>query len=111
MSLYELKVFLRGLPPDSRTAQAIFPKSRDELEREYWAEPADRFFLATLIDSMRENTFVQLKLHGDPKKTKRLRAPEPIPRPGVEGRRKTIQFGGRHGVGQLGEVLVGQRAS
>jgi hypothetical protein len=99
MTWQELRVFLRFLPPESNTARAIWPKSQDESEREYWSAPADRFFAATLIDCLRENTFVQVKLHADPKKTRGMKAPEPIERPGVKPRTKTIHFGGKHGSG------------
>lgn len=106
MSWRELRVFLRFLPPESATARALYPKSKDDLTHEYWSAPADRFFAATLIDCLRESTFVQVKLHGDQKKTRHLKPPKPIPRPGVEPKNtKVIRFGGRHGSGQLAEVL------
>lgn len=113
MTWQELRVFLRYLPPESATARAIWPKSRDELEQEYWSAPADRFTVASLIDSVRENTFVQIKLHGDPKKTRSLKPPDPIERPGVKPRTKTIRFGGKHGSGaaQLAEVFGAPQAS
>lgn len=114
MSLLELRRFVKFLPPDSNTARAVFPKTEEAARHEYWEAPADRFFLASLIDALRDNTFVQVKLHGDPKKTKRLKPPDPIPRPGVEPRRKTIKFGGRHGSGaaELAAVFGGaQQAS
>ena len=113
MTWQELRVFLRYLPPESSTAQAIWPKTAEELERERWSAPADRFMLASLIDSVREQTYVQVKLHGDPKKTRHLKPPEPIERPGVQGRTKTIRFGGKHGSGaaQLAEVFGAPKAS
>lgn len=113
MSLYELRVFVKYLPPDSATAREVWPKTPEQAEQEYWSAPADRFFAATLIDSLREQTFVQVKLHGDPKKTRGMRPPEPIERPGVKPRTKTIRFGGRHGSGaaQLAEVFGAPKAS
>ncbi|WTW93615.1 hypothetical protein OG216_09610 [Streptomycetaceae bacterium NBC_01309] len=106
LSLLELRRFLRFLPPESATARALYPRSKADAEREYWSGPADRFFAATLIDCLRENTFVQVKLNADPKKTRHLKPPKPIPRPGVEPKdTKVIRFGGRHGSGQLTEVF------
>ncbi|GAA3121682.1 hypothetical protein [Streptomyces echinatus] len=96
MSWRELRVFLRYLPQDSATARAVRGASP---EQEAWT--LDRHLLAALIDAQRENTFAMVKLHGDPKKTSRLRPPDPIPRPGVEQRTKSnvIRFGGKHGSG------------
>jgi hypothetical protein len=111
MSLVELRRFVRYLPPESATAREIFPKSKDDLEQEFWAQPADRSFMASLIDAVRESTFVQIKLHGDPKRTRNLKPPEPIERPGVQPRQKVIRFGGRHGAGDLGQVMRARPAS
>lgn len=100
MSWRELRVFIEGLPQDSRTMRALHPKSEDD---ELWT--FDRHLAAMAIDELRLNTFALLKLHGDPKKTRRLKAPKPIPRPGVTGDTdnvKTIRFGGRHGSGAKG---------
>jgi hypothetical protein len=95
MSWRELRVFLRYLPPDSATARAVRGVTP---EQEAWT--LDRQLLASLVDAQRENTFAMVKLHGDPKKTKRLRPPEPIPRPGVQAKKSNvIRFGGRHGSG------------
>jgi hypothetical protein len=97
MSWRELRVFLRFLPPDSATARAVRGSTPEE---DAWS--LDRHLLAAAVDAVRENTFAMLKLHGDPKKTKRLEPPEPIARPGVEARRKksnVIRFAGRHGSG------------
>ncbi|MGC5239086.1 hypothetical protein [Streptomyces albogriseolus] len=107
MSWRELRVFLRYLPWDSATARAVRESTPDE---DYWTP--DRQLAATLIDSLREQTYALIKLHGDPKKTRRIRPPEPIPRPGVEKRKstKTIRFGGRHGSGaaELARVFGGR---
>lgn len=96
MTWRELRVFLRHLPAESATARAVRGATP---EQETWT--LDRQLLASLVDAQRENTFAMVKLHGDPKKTKRLKPPEPIPRPGVEPSRKSnvIRFGGRHGSG------------
>jgi hypothetical protein len=97
MSWRELRVFIEGLPPASRTMRALNPKSADE---ELWT--FDRHLAATAIDVMRLNTYALVKLQGDPKKTGRLKPPKPIPRPGVDSGTdnvKTIRFGGRHGSG------------
>lgn len=107
MSWRELRVFLRYLPRDSATARAVRNASPDE---ETWN--LDRQLLASAVDAIREGTYAAVKLHGDPKKTRRLKAPEPIPRPGVEQRQtssRTIRFGGRHGSGaaQLAQVFGG----
>ncbi|MDX5566914.1 hypothetical protein PYK79_31780 [Streptomyces sp. ID05-04B] len=103
MSWRELRVFLRYLPPDSATARAVRGASPDE---DAWT--LDRQLLASAVDAIREGTFAAVKLHGDPKKTARLHAPEPIPRPGVKPKQtQVIRFGGRHGSGaeQLARVF------
>lgn len=106
MSWRELRVFLAGVPPDSLTARAIRPPDPDE---EFWN--ADRQFMAQLIDAVRENTYAVIVMGGDPKKTKRLKPPKPIPRPGVGERpgSGTIRFGGKHGSGakELAQVFGG----
>lgn len=93
MSWRELKVFLRYLPPDSATHRSVHPRSPEE---EFWSP--DRQLAASTVDALRELTFVTLKLHGDPKQTKRLKPPDPIERPGVAPRKDTrvIRFGGRN---------------
>lgn len=106
MSWRELRVFLRYLPPDSCTAREIHP--RDAVE-EWWTP--ERMLTATLIDSVRITNYLLVKLHGDPKKTRGLKPPDPIERPGVESRQKTIRFAGRHGAGQLGQAFTAKRAS
>ncbi|MEU2780525.1 hypothetical protein [Streptomyces sp. NPDC007110] len=110
MSWLELKIFLKHLPWDSATARAVRGSTPEE---DYWNP--DRQLIATLVDAQRENTYVQIKLHGDPKKTKRIKPPEPIPRPGVEKRKNTkvIRFGGRHGSGaaELAKVFGGRAAT
>lgn len=107
MSWRELRVFLRYLPWDSATARALRGSTAEE---DYWTP--DRQLQAATVDALREQTYVTVKLHGDPKKTKRLRPPEPIPRPGVEKRKtsKVIRFGGRHGSGaaELAKVFGGR---
>jgi len=111
MSWRELRVFLKFLPPDSATARAVRGSTAEE---DAWT--LDRHLLASAVDAIRENTFAAVKLHGDPKKTKRLKPPDPIERPGVEVRRKksnVIRFGGRHGSGaqQLAKVFGGRAAN
>ncbi|MFI6491210.1 hypothetical protein [Streptomyces sp. NPDC050564] len=104
MSWRELRVFLRYLPTDSATARAVRGSTAEE---DAWT--LDRQLLASVVDAMRENTFATVKLHGDPKRTGRLKPPDPIPRPGVKPPQKTnvIRFGGRHGSGaaQLAQVF------
>jgi hypothetical protein len=105
MSWRELRVFLRYLPPDSATARAVRGSSPEE---DAWT--LDRQLLATIADAVRENTFATVKLGGDPKKTGRLKPPQPIPRPGVETpatKSNVIRFGGKHGSGakQLAQVF------
>ncbi|MBR8638585.1 hypothetical protein KEF29_03045 [Streptomyces tuirus] len=104
MSWRELRVFLRFLPHDSATARTLRGATPEE---DAWT--LDRQLLATIADAVRESTFTAVKLHGDPKKTGRLKPPKPIPRPGVEEPQKTnvIRFGGRHGSGakQLAQVF------
>ncbi|MEG8275779.1 hypothetical protein [Streptomyces sp. AHA2] len=104
MSWRELRVFLRFLPHESATARAVRGSTPEE---DAWT--LERQLLATIADAVRESTFTAVKLHGDPKKTGRLKPPRPIPRPGVEDRPKTnvIRFGGRHGSGakQLAKVF------
>jgi hypothetical protein len=104
MTWRELRVFLRYLPLDSATARAVRGSTPEE---DAWT--LDRHLLASAVDAIRENTFAQVKLHGDPKRTGRLRPPDPIPRPGVEQRTKSnvIRFGGKHGSGaaQLARVF------
>lgn len=103
MSWRELRVFLRFLPPDSATARAVRGSTPEE---EAWT--LDRHLLASAVDAIRENTFATIKLGGDPKKTGRLRPPDPIPRPGVESKKSNvIRFGGKHGSGaaQLAAVF------
>ncbi|MEU4169436.1 hypothetical protein AB0F46_21495 [Streptomyces sp. NPDC026665] len=106
MSWRELKVFLRHVPWDSATARSMRGSTP---EQDYWNP--ERQLMAAMVDAQRENTYVQIKLHGDPKKTKRLRPPEPIPRPGVVKHRNptVIRFGGRHGSGakELARVFRG----
>ncbi|MFF1709322.1 hypothetical protein [Streptomyces sp. NPDC058268] len=110
MSWRELRVFLRYLPPESATARSVRGSTPDE---DQWT--LDRQLLATVADSVRENTFAMVKLHGDPKKTKRMKPPPPIERPGVEAPKKSnvIRFGGRHGSGaaQLAQVFGGRAAT
>ncbi|MFF9279508.1 hypothetical protein [Streptomyces griseosporeus] len=107
MSWRELKVFLTHVPWDSATARSVRGSTPEE---DYWSP--DRQLMAAMVDAQREHTYVTVKLHGDPKKTKRLRPPEPIPRPGVEKRKNTrvIRFGGRHGSGaaELAKVFGGR---
>lgn len=104
MSWRELRVFLRFLPTDSATARSVRGSTPED---DQWT--LDRHLLATVADAVREQSFLMVKLHGDPKKTKRLREPEPIERPGVQARKKSnvIRFGGRHGSGaqQLAQVF------
>ncbi|MFG3476480.1 hypothetical protein ACGF3K_14610 [Streptomyces sp. NPDC047980] len=107
MSWRELRVFLRYLPPESATARAIRGTTAEE---DAWT--LDRQLLAAAVDAIRENTFATVKLSGDPKKTSRLKPPDPIERPGVTARKQksnVIRFGGRHGSGaaQLAGVLGG----
>jgi hypothetical protein len=107
LSWRELGVFVRHLPPDSATARSLRGSSPEE---DYWTP--DRQLLATLVDAVRESTFAMIKLNGDPKKTSRLKPPDPIPRPGVQARAaksNVIRFGGRHGSGaaQLAGVFGG----
>ncbi|WP_431040073.1 hypothetical protein [Streptomyces sp. P9-1] len=110
MSWLELKTFLKFLPWDSATARSVRGSTPEE---DYWNP--DRQLAATLIDSLREQTYALIKLHGDPKKTKRVKPPEPIQRPGVEKRKdaKVIRFGGRHGSGaaELARVFGGRAAN
>lgn len=108
MSWRELRVFLDHLPWDSATSRSVRKSSPEE---DYWNP--DRQLDAGILDAVRELTYVTVKLHGDPKKTRRLRPPEPIPRPGVEKRRRNsrvIRFGGKHGSGadQLAQVFGGR---
>ena len=93
LSWRELRVFLRHLPEDSATHRSIRPKTADE---EFWNP--DRHLYASTIDAIRENTYALVKLQGDPKKTRRLKPPKPIPRPGVEQPKaaKVIRLGGRN---------------
>lgn len=105
MSWRELRVFLKFLPPESATARAMRGSTPEE---DAWT--LDRQLLASVVESVRENTFAMVKLHGDPKKTKRMKPPDPIERPGVEVRKhesNVIRFGGRHGSGaqQLAQVF------
>ena len=107
LSWRELRVFLRFLPNDSATARAVRGSTPEEDE---WS--LDRQLLASVVDAVRENTFATVRLGGDPKKTARLKPPEPIARPGVETRKQksnVIRFGGRHGSGadKLAGVLGG----
>ncbi|MFB7162334.1 hypothetical protein [Streptomyces sp. NPDC056242] len=111
MSWRELRVFLRYLPTDSATARSVRGSTATE---DQWT--LDRHLLASAVEAMRENTFAMVKLHGDPKKTRQLKPPDPIERPGVEARRQTsnvIRFGGRHGSGaaQLAGVFGGRAAT
>lgn len=109
MSWRELRVFLRYLPPDSATARSVRGSTPEE---DAWT--LDRQLLAALVDAQRENTFALVKLHGDPKKTKHMKPPEPIERPGVKKRRQSnvIRFGGRYGSGaaQLAALFGGTAA-
>jgi len=106
MSWRELRVFLRYLPPESKTARAIDPPDPDQA----WWTP-ERHLMATLIDAVREGTFAAIVMGGDPKKTKRLKPPKPIPRPGVGEKPGSgvIRFGGKHGSGarELAQVFGG----
>ncbi|MET9140579.1 hypothetical protein [Streptomyces parvulus] len=109
LSWRELRVFLDHLPWDSATSRSVRGATAEE---DFWNP--DRQLSAAVVDAVRELTYVTVKLHGNPKKTKRLRPPEPIPRPGVEKRRSNstvIRFGGRHGSGadQLATVFGGAR--
>ncbi len=110
MSFRELATFLKWLPWDSATARSVRGSTAED---DYWTP--DRQLKAATVDAIRENTYVQIKLHGDPKKTKRMKPPDPIPRPGVEKRKnsRVIRFGGRHGSGaaELAKVFGGGRAA
>jgi len=92
MSWRELKVFLRHLPRDSATHRSVHPQSPDE---EFWTPERD--LAAAAVDAIRETTYAAIKLHGDRKKTRRLKPPKRIPRPGVEDQPdpKVIRLGGR----------------
>lgn len=97
MSWRELRVFLRYLPPESATARAVRGSTAAE---DAWT--LDRQLLASAVDAIRENTFATVKLGGDPKKTGRLKPPQPIERPGVEPvvqKSNVIRFAGKHGSG------------
>lgn len=106
MSWLELRIFLKGLPPESFTARMVRGSTPEE---DQWT--LDRQLLASMVDAVRENTFATVKLGGDPKKTRRLQPPDPIPRPGVAAtqRKNVIRFGGRHGSGaaQLATLFGG----
>lgn len=106
MSWRELRVFLKGLPADSLTARTVRGSTPEE---DQWT--LDRQLAASMVDAIRENTFATVKLGGDPKKTRRLRPPDPIPRPGVHTpqSKNVIRFAGRHGSGaaQLATVFGG----
>lgn len=94
MSWRELRVFLHFLPPESATHRSVNPRSPEE---EFWTP--DRQLAAAGVDAQREQTFVMLKLHGDPNKTKRMKPPAPIQRPGVAAPAddvRVIRFGGRN---------------
>lgn len=109
MSWRELGVFLRHLPHDSATVRAVRGTT---VEEDQWT--LDRHLLAAVVESVRENTFAQVRLHGDPKKTKHMKPPGPIPRPGVEAparKGNVIRFGGRHGSGATQLATVFGRAS
>lgn len=111
MSWRELSVFLRYLPPESATARAARGSTAEE---DAWT--LDRQLLASAVEAIRENTFAMVKLHGDPKKTQRLKPPDPIERPGITVRKQksnVIRFGGRHGSGaaQLATVFGGAASS
>ncbi|URN11373.1 hypothetical protein LUW77_03525 [Streptomyces radiopugnans] len=110
MSWRELGVFVRHLPPDSATARAIRGSTPEE---DAWT--LDRQLLAAVVDAQRENTFAMVKLHGDPKATRRMKPPDPIERPGLQRKPKSnvIRFGGRHGSGaaQLAAVFGGKAAN
>jgi hypothetical protein len=108
MSWRELRVFLRYLPPDSATARALRGSTPEE---EAWT--LDRHLLANAVDAIRENTYAQIKLHGDPKRTSRLKPPDPIERPGVKVSKSSnvIRFGGRHGSGAAQLASVFQNAA
>ncbi|MFI1723944.1 hypothetical protein [Streptomyces sp. NPDC020489] len=110
MSWRELKIFIKHVPWESATARSVRGSTPEE---DYWTP--DRQLSASIVDALRENTYVQIKLHGDPKKTRRMKPPEPIKRPGVEQRRssKVIRFGGRHGSGaaELAKVFGGRAAN
>ncbi|MFE9684186.1 hypothetical protein [Streptomyces sp. NPDC006285] len=107
MSFYELGVFLRHLPWESATARAMRGSTPED---DYWTP--DRQLAAAMVDAQRETTYVMVKLHGDPKRTRRIKPPEPIQRPGVIKRRNptVIKFGGRHGSGaaELARVFGGR---
>jgi hypothetical protein len=92
------------MPAESATRKALYPRGPDE---EFWNP--DRQLAASAVDALREQTFAMVKLHGDPKKTRHMRPPKPIQRPGVRDTRKVIRFGGRHGSGadQLATVFGG----
>lgn len=103
MTWRELRVFLRYLPQDSATARAVNPDN---------AWTLDQHLQAMVADSVRELTHLTLLVHSDPKKRGRIKPPEPLPRPGMEPRRRkgnVIRFGGRHGSGaaQLAQVFRG----
>jgi hypothetical protein len=110
MSWRELRVFLRHLPTESATSRAVRGSTAED---DAWT--LERQLLAGVVDAVRENTFASVKLHGDPKKTGRLKPPNPIPRPGVAEPVNTnkIRFGGRHGSGakQLAQVFGRPAAS
>ncbi|MEU8525250.1 hypothetical protein AB0C77_06555 [Streptomyces sp. NPDC048629] len=107
MSWLELRIFLKGLPTDSLTARAVRGSSPEE---DAWTLVPQ--LLASVVDAVRENTYATVKLGGDPKKTSRMKPPDPIERPGVTVRKQksnVIRFGGRHGsgAGQLAGVFGG----
>lgn len=103
MSWRELRVFLRYLPAESATAQAVNPDNS-------WSRSEQ--LTAAVVDRLGELTHLMLLVNTDPKKRGRLRPPDLVERPGVEPRRRksnVIRFGGRHGSGaaQLATVFGG----
>jgi len=78
LSVAEAAILTEQLPPSSRTFAAR------QGGAEYWGWTLDRHLTAALVDAVRENTFAFIQSNTK----KKLRNPQPIPRPGDEERKQ-----------------------
>ncbi|GAA2108227.1 hypothetical protein [Streptomyces synnematoformans] len=91
-----LRVLLQHLPPESHTMTALRNAAPEEelAEASEAAEPEKgrwstaEQLLALLVDVQRQHLYAFSVANSDPKKRKKDKPPEPIPRPGVQQPKK-----------------------
>lgn len=109
MTWRKVRVYIERLPPQSATMTAIRRDSPpSSAEREQRDPDAGRWsqlemLVAALIDEVRRSNFYLLRING----SKTVKAPQPVPRPGVkpEGPRRAVI--NSKGAARLFELIKG----